>query len=137
MEVPQSFNRTTDTSRWIGIMYVSVRWPADRHDELKTGATKVRFERDGRLAAAHHCLKEKVTMHANLKMVRRTTLALLVLGALAGCASGPAPVAPELVQRIETARTRADHESLASYYTQEAVKARETAALHRRMAKRK
>ena len=74
-------------------------------------------------------------MHANLKLVRRTTLALLVLGALAGCASGPAPVAPELVQRIETARTRADHESLASYYTQEAVKARETAALHRRMAK--
>lgn len=78
-------------------------------------------------------------MNANLKLARRTALAVsLALGlvaTLAGCASSPPATPPEIVQRIENARTPEDHASLATYYTEEAARARQTAALHRKMAK--
>ena len=61
--------------------------------------------------------------------------ALVLSVALAGCASGPKPPSPELVQQIESARTRTDHEALATYYVGQAAGARASAAEHRRMAK--
>ena len=77
-------------------------------------------------------------MNANLTLVRRATLGLSLAAALvlAGCASGPPATPPEVIQRIDTARTRADHESLAAYYVQQAGKARDSAAEHRKMATR-
>ena len=39
-----------------------------------------------------------------------------------------------MLQRIESARTQADHESLAAYYDREAAAARASAAQHRKMA---
>lgn len=62
----------------------------------------------------------------------------LVLGLaalLAGCASGPNAPPPEIVQRIQSASTAADHESLANYYLAEATSTRALAQTHRRMAK--
>ena len=61
--------------------------------------------------------------------------ALLVSIALAGCAVGPTSV-PAVVtqQRIEAARTPADHEALAADYAKDAVSARAKAAEHRKMA---
>ncbi len=75
-------------------------------------------------------------MKASLIFVRRASLSLAAALVLAGCASGPLATPPEVSQRIEAAATRADHESLAVYYVQEAAKARESAALHRKMATR-
>jgi hypothetical protein len=60
---------------------------------------------------------------------------LLLSLVVAGCASGPNAPSPELLQRIESARTRGDHEGLAAYYSQEATKARAIAENHRKMAK--
>lgn len=74
-------------------------------------------------------------MNANLMLVRRAALGFALVLVLAGCASGPPSTPADIVQRIETAKTPADHEALAVYYTQEANKARENAALHRTMAK--
>ena len=63
-------------------------------------------------------------------------VSLVLLGvALAGCAADPKVPSPELQQRIEAARTRGDHEALASYYVREAAGARAIAAEHRKMAK--
>lgn len=61
--------------------------------------------------------------------------ALLASIVLAGCAVGPTRV-PSVVnqQKIEAARTPADHEALAADYAQDAVGARAKAAEHRRMA---
>ncbi|MEQ1803777.1 MAG: hypothetical protein ABL900_00215 [Burkholderiaceae bacterium] len=74
-------------------------------------------------------------MSINFKSSRRIATMLLLSIVLAGCASGPNPPSPELLQRIESARTRADHEGLAAYYNQEAAKARAIADNHRKMAK--
>ena len=74
-------------------------------------------------------------MNANLTVVRRAALGFSLALALAGCASSPSSLPPDIAQRIEAAQTRADHESLATSYTQAATKAKENAALHRNMAK--
>lgn len=74
-------------------------------------------------------------MNMNLKLSRRIASALLLSVVLAGCASGPNAPSPELQQRIESARTRSDHEGLVTYYNQEAAAARAKAAEHRKMAK--
>jgi hypothetical protein len=74
-------------------------------------------------------------MKVNLKSSRRFASVLLLSLVLAGCASDPSAPSPELSQRIESARTRGDHEALATHYTQEAAKARAVAANHRKMAK--
>ena len=74
-------------------------------------------------------------MNINLKSSRRIASMLLLSLVLAGCASGPNAPSPELLQRIEAARTRGDHEALATHYNQEAAKARAIADNHRKMAK--
>ena len=74
-------------------------------------------------------------MNVNFKSSRRIASALLLSLVLAGCASGPSAPSPELLQRIESARTRGDHEALAAHYNQEATKARAIAENHRKMAK--
>jgi len=73
-------------------------------------------------------------MNANLKLSRRIASAFVLSVILAGCASEPTSPPADLVQRIETARTPADHEALASYYDREASAARASAAAHRKMA---
>lgn len=67
--------------------------------------------------------------------VRRASAALIAAIFLAGCASGPGSPSPELIQRIEAAKTRGDHESLAQYYDKEAKAARAMADEHRRMSR--
>lgn len=74
-------------------------------------------------------------MNANLILARRVAIGCTFALALAGCASGPASTPLEIAQRIEAANTRADHESLASYYLVEAAKARTAASTHLKMAK--
>ena len=64
----------------------------------------------------------------------RIASALALSVVLAGCASGPKPHSPELLQQIEAARTSTDHESLATHYLQQAAAARASAAVHRKMA---
>ena len=73
-------------------------------------------------------------MNTNLKASRRIASAFLLSVLLVGCASGPTAPPPDLVQRIESARTRDDHEALAAYYDREASTARASAAAHRKMA---
>ena len=73
-------------------------------------------------------------MNANLKLSRRTASAFLLGAIVAGCASGPTGPSTDLVQRIESARTRDDHEALAAHYDREATAARASAAAHRKMA---
>ena len=73
-------------------------------------------------------------MNANLKSSRRIASAVLLSVVLAGCTSGPTAPPSDLLQRIESARTQADHESLAAYYDREAAAARANAATHRKMA---
>lgn len=74
-------------------------------------------------------------MNANLYWVKRVSLGILVAAALAGCAASPSSPPPEIAQRIEAAKTPADHQSLADYYTQEAARARDKVLEHRKMAK--
>lgn len=74
-------------------------------------------------------------MSIKFKSSRRIASLLLLSVVLAGCAAGPNAPSPELLQRIESARTRDDHEALATNYDHEASKARGTAADHRKMAK--
>lgn len=74
-------------------------------------------------------------MHANLILARRVAIGITTALALAGCVSGPPSPSPEIVQRIEAASTRADHASLATYYVEEAAKARASSATHLKMAK--
>jgi hypothetical protein len=73
-------------------------------------------------------------MNSNLKFSRRVASAVLLSVILAGCASGPTSPPADLLQRIESARTQADHEGLAAYYDREASAARASAAAHRKMA---
>lgn len=74
-------------------------------------------------------------MSTNLTSSRRFVSVLLLSAVLAACAVDPKSPAPELLQRIEAARTRSDHEGLATTYDKEASAARAIAADHRRMAK--
>ena len=80
-------------------------------------------------------------MSTNLKPSRRIATLLLWGGialsglALSGCAGVSTAPSPELLQQIETAHTRADHEALATYYDRQAVAARAIGAEHRKMAK--
>jgi hypothetical protein len=58
---------------------------------------------------------------------------VLVFGALlSGCTTSPNKPSEELVKRIATARTVADHESLAAYYVGEAAKSRKSVEQYRR-----
>ncbi len=74
-------------------------------------------------------------MSTHFKSYRRFATMLLLSLVVAGCASGPSAPSPELLQRIEAARTRGDHEALARYYDGEVAKARAIAENHRKMAK--
>lgn len=74
-------------------------------------------------------------MNTNLKSTRRFASLLLLSVVLAGSASAQTAPSPDLLQRIETARTPADFEALAAFYDQQAVAARGIAAEHRKMAK--
>jgi hypothetical protein len=74
-------------------------------------------------------------MNASMKLSRRIASMLLLSSVLAGWASSPNAASPDLLQRIETARTRGDHEALAAHYDKETAKARAIAADHRQMAK--
>ncbi len=74
-------------------------------------------------------------MSTHITWAKRATLGVLVAVALAGCAASPSAPPPEITQRIEAARTPADHQSLATYYTQEAAKARDKVLEHRKMGK--
>lgn len=74
-------------------------------------------------------------MTSKLTSSRRIISLLLVGAALAGCATGPSGSSPELLQKIESASTRSDHEALATYYDQQAAAARALAAEHRKMAR--
>jgi PBP1b-binding outer membrane lipoprotein LpoB len=73
-------------------------------------------------------------MNTNLKLSRRIASILLLSVVLAGCASGPFAPSTDLLRQIESATTRADHESLAARYDKEAASARATAVEHRKMA---
>ena len=73
-------------------------------------------------------------MRTDLDCSRRAASAVLLAGmALSGCAAVVPPPGPSLAQRIEAARTRADHEALAAYFKGEAQAARAKAAEHREM----
>ncbi len=74
-------------------------------------------------------------MSTHLKASRRVASVFLLSVVLAGCASGSIGTFPDLLQRIESANTRSDHEELATYYDQQAAAARAIAADHRKMAK--
>lgn len=74
-------------------------------------------------------------METEWKSLRLVASALVIGVVLAGCASGPNNPPPEIVQRIEAARTRGDHEGLVAYYDREAAAARTKAVEHRKMAK--
>ncbi len=76
-------------------------------------------------------------MKTHLEISRRTAGAMLALGVgLAGCAELATRPSQAIQQKIEAARTPADHEALAEYYVKEAAAARAKAEDHRNMAKR-
>lgn len=70
-----------------------------------------------------------------LQGLRKLGLALVLGVVLVGCASGPKAPPPEIAQRIQAASSRADHESLAGYFMNEAATARASAENHRKMAR--
>lgn len=74
-------------------------------------------------------------MKSNFTSIPSLASILLASAVLAGCAAVSSSPSPELQQRIETARTRADHASLGDYYGKQAANARGAAAEHRKMAK--
>ena len=75
-------------------------------------------------------------MTTSLKSSRRIAALLVVIGiGLTGCAGVASSPPPAIQQQIEAARTPADHQALAAYYTQESAAARAKAADHRRMGK--
>jgi len=77
---------------------------------------------------------EERRMNANFKSSRRIASAVLLGVILADCASGPTAPPADLLQRIESASTKGDHEALAAYYEREASAARASAATHRKIA---
>lgn len=75
-------------------------------------------------------------MSTTLKSTRRlAAIALLITVGLAGCAEFVTTPSGAIQQQIEAARTPADHQKLADYYTKEATAARARAAEHRQMGK--
>jgi predicted exporter len=74
------------------------------------------------------------TMNMNPESSRRLAALVLIGAVLAGCASVPEGLSPELLQKIESRGTRADHETLAVYYENRGAAARDIAARHRKMA---
>ena len=74
-------------------------------------------------------------MKANLMSLMWAALALTTSLMLVGCASGPSASTPDFLQKVESARTRPDHEALVAYYVKEAESARANADLHRKMAR--
>jgi hypothetical protein len=70
----------------------------------------------------------------NTHSMSRWMLSAFLSVALAGCASAPSAPSADMLQRIESARTPADHEALAAYYDREAAAARAMASTHRKMA---
>jgi hypothetical protein len=94
--------------------------------QTTTDATEV-----GHFTALH--LQRRSTMNVNMKSSRRIASLILLSVVLASCASGPNAPPSDLQQRIEGARTRGDHQALATYYDQQATAARTSAAEHRKM----
>lgn len=74
-------------------------------------------------------------MDMTLNSSRKIALPLLLSLVLVGCASGPIVPSPEVLQKIESARTRDDHLALATYFDQQATTARTVAVEHHKMAK--
>ena len=74
-------------------------------------------------------------MNTNLKLSRRIASVLLLSVVLASGASAQTVTAPDLMQKMEAARTRGDYEALATYYDQQATATRGIATEHRKMAK--
>ncbi len=75
-------------------------------------------------------------MKTNLNSSRRMAAVLLLVGvALSGCAGLSTAPSAALQQQIESARSRADHEALATNYDKQAAAARATAAEHRQLAR--
>lgn len=71
-----------------------------------------------------------------MKSLRVAAVLSIAALALAGCAALPAgPTPAELLQKVQGARTRAEHESLAAYYSGVAASARAEAQAHREMAR--
>lgn len=71
------------------------------------------------------------TVNKNLWLMPGVFAALLAVNlSLGGCTSGGSQKPPRLQEKIEDARTRADHEELAAYYEQEARSAQAKAQLH-------
>jgi hypothetical protein len=67
------------------------------------------------------------------RMVGAVIMAVM-LGLLgAGCATTAQDKGSPLYQRIQSAKTRADHQGLAQYYDQEAKAAKDRAQQHRKM----
>lgn len=75
------------------------------------------------------------TMTGTRSIVRSTVAAGIaaVSLVLAACASAPPPAGPSIAQRIESAKTRSDHEWLGDYYDRQAAQARASAEQHRKM----
>lgn len=75
-------------------------------------------------------------MSTNLNSSRRLAAALLFAGvALAGCADLGTSTPRAIEQQIESARTPADHQALAMYYTKEASAARAQGVEHLKLGK--
>lgn len=73
-------------------------------------------------------------MKTNFKSIPSLASILLASAVLAGCGAMSSSPTPDVQQRIEAARTRADHASLGDYYGKQAAIARSAAAEHRKMA---
>lgn len=99
--------------------------------------------------APHESLKRSRNWYPLTVVISSACAALLVLAASAATASAcdcagsahaghvgttPHAATPKLLQRIDAARTRSEHQALASYYEREAVAARAIAAEHRKLA---
>lgn len=68
-----------------------------------------------------------------IKKLLPATAVLMAALALGGCAGGANSPSAQLAEKIESAKTAADHEEIAKYYEAEAVKARAQAADHRKL----
>ena len=73
-------------------------------------------------------------MKSNAARLSVTAFFLLLSATLTGLASAAPSAPPEILQKIDSARSRADHEPLVSYYVKQAKDVRGMAALHRDMA---
>lgn len=75
-------------------------------------------------------------MNANLKPLRLAVALLMLIGTgLSGCAGLATAPTPALQRQIETASSRAQHETLMTHYTQEAATARAKSVEHRQMGR--